>query len=105
VGYNNRIKELLDGLAIDRTSCHRFLANQFRLLLTAAAHVLLQELRLSARHTSLAAAQVSTLRERLFKLGAWVERSTRRIVLQLPDSAPWRREWCRIARVLGAAPT
>jgi len=101
----NRIKELLDGLEMDRTSCHRFLANQFLLLLTAAAHVLLQELRLSARHTSLAAAQVSTLRERLFKLGAWVERSTRRIVLHLPDSAPWRREWCRIARVLGAAPT
>ena len=101
----NRIKELLDGLAIDRTSCHRFLANQFRLLLTAAAYVLFQELRLSARHTSLAGAQVSTLRERLFKLGAWVERSTRRIVLHLPDSAAWRQEWCRIARVLGAAPS
>ena len=64
-----------------------------------------QELRPSARHTSLAAAQVSTLRERLFKLGAWMERSTRRIVLHLPHSAAWRQEWCRIARVLGAAPS
>jgi len=100
----NRIKELLHGLQIDRTSCHHFFANQLRVLLSAAAYVLFQEIRLSARHTSLAGAQVSTLRERLFKLGAWVECSTRRIVLHLPDSAPWRQEWCRIVRVLGAVP-
>jgi len=41
----NRIKEL-HALEIDRTSCSRFWANQFRVLLTAAAYVLMQELRL-----------------------------------------------------------
>ena len=41
----NRIKELLYGLNIDRTSCHRFFANQFRALMTAAAYVLFQQLR------------------------------------------------------------
>jgi len=101
----NRIKELLYGLNIDRTSCTRFFANQFRVMLTAAAYVLLQELRLKAQHTGLATAQVNTLRERLLKLAAWVERSTRRIVFHLPDSAPWRSDWCRIARALGAVPT
>ena len=45
----NRIKELLDGLQIDRTSCCRFWANQLRVLLTAAAYVLMQELRRCAR--------------------------------------------------------
>lgn len=100
----NRIKELLYGLHLDRTSCTRFLANQFRCLLGAAAYVLLQELRLKARHTSLANAQVNTLRERLLKLAVWVARSTRRIVLHLPDSAPWRQDWCQVARALGAAP-
>jgi hypothetical protein len=43
----NRIKELHHGLEIDRTSCSRFLANQLRGLLTAAAYVLYQELRLA----------------------------------------------------------
>lgn len=100
----NRIKELLYGLHLDRTSCTRFLANQFRCLLGAAAYVLLQELRLKAKRTGLANAQVSTLRERLLKLAVWVERSTRRIVLHLPDSAPWRQDWCQVARALGAAP-
>ena len=33
----NRIKELLDGLQIDRTSCCRFWANQVRVFLTAAS--------------------------------------------------------------------
>jgi len=100
----NRIKELLYGLSIDRTSCTRFLANQCRVLLAAAAYVLMQELRIKAASTSLAHAQVSTLRERLLKLAVWVERSTRRYVLHLPDTAPWRWEWTQIARQLGAVP-
>jgi len=100
-----RIKELLYGLHIDRTSCTRFFANQFRVLLSAAAYVLLQELRLKAKRTGFAGAQVSTLRERLLKLAVWIERSTRRLVFHLPDSAPWRSDWCRIARALGAVPT
>jgi hypothetical protein len=62
----NRIKELHHGLEVDRTSCTSFLANQFRVLMTAAAYVLMQELRLHAAGTDLAAAQVGTLRERLF---------------------------------------
>ncbi len=45
----NRIKELIDGLAIDRTSCTSFLANQARVLLTCAAYALMQEMRLAAR--------------------------------------------------------
>jgi len=56
----NRLKELHHGMEIDRTSCPKFFANQFRVLLTAAAYVLLQEIRLQAKHTGLARAQVST---------------------------------------------
>lgn len=99
-----RIKELHHGLEIDRTSCTRFWANQLRVLLTAAAYVLMQELRTRATGTACARAQVSTLRERLLKLGVWVTCSVRRIVLHLPQSYPWRSEWCRVARRLGAAP-
>ena len=100
----NRIKELKNDLAIDRTSCSRFLANQFRVLLTAAAYVLMQELRFRARHTDCARAQVGTLRIRLLKLAAWVEVSVRRIVLHLPRSFPGRAAWMRIATRTGAAP-
>ena len=98
-----RIKELHYGLEIDRTSCTRFWANQLRVLLTAAAYVLMQELRTRAAATSCARAQVSSLRERLLKLGVWVSCSVRRIVLHLPQSCPWRSDWCCIARRLGAA--
>jgi Transposase DDE domain group 1 len=100
----NRIKELHHGLEIDRTSCTNFLANQLRVLLTAAAYVLYQELRLGARVGEFASAQVSTLRERLLKLGVWVDASVRRIVLHLPDSFPYLNEWLRIARSVGAVP-
>ena len=100
----NRIKELHQGLEIDRTSCSRFLANQLRGLLTAAAYVLYQELRLRAARTAFRSAQVSTLREHLMKLGAWVESSVRRIVLHLPAFCIHRNDWQIIARSLGAAP-
>ena len=100
----NRIKELKNDLAMDRTSCSRFLANQLRVLLTAAAYVLMQELRLCARHTDCARAQVSTLRLRLLKLAAWVEVSVRRVVLHLPRRFPGHRAWMRVATRVGAIP-
>lgn len=100
----NRIKELHHGLEIDRTSCTRFWANQLRVLLTAAAYALMQELRLCARTTCCARSQVSTLRDRLLKLGVWVETSVRRVVLHLPMGAPFAEEWRRIARSIGAVP-
>jgi len=98
----NRIKELHHGLEIDRTSCTRFLANQLRVLLTAAAYVLMQELRSHATKTSSARAQVSTLRERFLKLGVWVEKSVRRIVLHFPTAFPFKGDWFHLARALGA---
>lgn len=98
----NRIKELHHGLEIDRTSCSRFWANQFRVLMTAAAYVLMQELRLRAVGTACARAQVSTLRERLIKLAAHVVDSVRRIVLHLPSSHVFQRDWVRVAMSLGA---
>jgi hypothetical protein len=101
----NRIKELKLGLEIDRTSCTSFKANQLRVLMTAAAYVLMQELRLKARRTGCARAQVNTLRLRLLKLGVWVESSVRRIVLHLPTSTPYADDWRRIACAVGAVPT
>ena len=101
----NRLKELHYGLNMDRTSCSRFKANQFRVLLTLAAFILMQQLRQAAQNTTCAHAQVSTLRDRLLKLGAWVERSVRRIVLHLPTSYAWADDWRRIAIAVGAAPS
>jgi len=98
----NRLKELHHGLEMDRTSCSRFLANQFRVLLTLAAYLLFQELGRRAQGTGCADAQVTTLRERLIKLAVWVERSVRRIVLHLPSAFPWLRPWRQIARAVGA---
>ncbi len=98
----NRLKELHHGLEMDRTSCSKFLANQFRVLLTVAAYLLFQELRRRATTTTCADAQVTTLRERLVKLAVWVERSARRIVLHLPLTFPWLSTWRQLARAVGA---
>ena len=99
----NRIKEL-HAMEIDRTSCSRFWANQFRVLLTAAAYVLMQELRLSAAGTNCARAQVWTLRERFLKLGARVVASARRMVIHLPQSCPFLATFRHMALKLEASP-
>ena len=101
-GVENRIKELHHGLEIDRTSCTRFWANQFRVTMTAAAYVLMQELRLRAVGTSCCRVQVSTLRGRLIKLGVHVIVSVRRIVLHLPASFAFLDTWRRVALALSA---
>jgi hypothetical protein len=100
----NRLKELHHDLAFGRTSCTRFHANQLRVLLTAAAYVLLQELQVHAARTCLARAQVSTLRLKLLKLGVRVVRSVRRLVLHLPRAHPAADVWRTLACRLGAVP-
>jgi Transposase DDE domain group 1 len=87
----NRIKEQQLDLFADRTSCHRFLANQFRLLLSSAAYVLVQALRrIALSGTELATAQVGTLRLKLFKVAARVVLSARRVVFHLASSYPYK---------------
>jgi len=98
----NRIKELHYGMEIGRTSCTSFWANQLRVLMTAAAYVLMQELRSGLTGTASARAQVSTLRERFLKIGAHVVATVRRIVLHLPQAFPYRDSFHRLALSLGA---
>jgi Transposase DDE domain group 1 len=98
----NRLKELQQGLAMDRTSCSRFAANPLRLLFSVAACALFQTRQSFARATALGSAQVWTLRDRLVKIAVWVERSGRRIVLHLPQAFPWRATWCDLAQAVTA---
>jgi len=98
----NRIKELHYGMEIGRTSCTSFWANQLRVLMTAAAYVLMQELRSGLAGTASARAQVSILRERFLKIGAHVVASVRRIVLHLPQSFPYLHNFRRLALRLSA---
>ena len=98
----NRLKELHHDLAVSRTSCTRFWANQLRATLTGAAYVLLQELQLRADRTPLARAQVGRLRLVLLTIGVRVSRSVRRFVLHLPRAHPEPHAWQAIAASFGA---
>src|SRR5215475_686370 len=76
-------------LKSDRTACHRFEANQFRLLLHSAAYVLLETLRRDVlRTTQWACATMETIQLRLLKLGARVQECKDRIKISLPSSCP-----------------
>jgi len=101
----NRIKELKNDLAMDRTSCHRFVANQFRVLLHAAAYLLHCELRRELHDTPLAQAQVKTLQRKLLKLGVRIKETARKIWLQFASSCPVQQLWPLLLERLQAAPT
>jgi hypothetical protein len=87
----NRIKEQQLGLFADRTSCHCWWANQFRLLLSASAYVLLESIRrVGLAGTELAKAQVETIRLKLLKIGTVIVRNTRRIRLLFSSAYPYQ---------------
>ena len=93
----NRIKEQQLDLFADRTSCHSFVANQFRLLLSSAAYVLLESLRrLGLEGTELARAQAGTIRLKLLKIGARITFSVRRVILHLAGGYPLKELFARI---------
>ena len=101
----NRIKELKNDLKADRTSCHRFVANQFRVFLHAAAFVLHSHLRRCLKGTELEHAQACTLQRKLLKLGVRVCETVRRVCFHFASACPVQHLWPLLLRRLGAAPT
>jgi len=94
----NRIKEQQLDLFADRTSCHRWWPNQFRLLLSSLAYMLLEVIRrLALKGTELAKAYVVTLRLKLLKIGAVILRNTRRIRFLLSSAYPYQRLFLHVA--------
>jgi hypothetical protein len=85
----NRIEEFKNGFRADRLSCHRFLANAFRLLLHAAAYNLVNLFRLPLPQPW-RSAQIETLRAQLFKIGARVRQTARCIRFHLASGWPFQ---------------
>ena len=97
----NRIKEAQLGLFADRTSCHYFAANQFRLMLASLAYILMERLRaLALRSTEAARHQTQTIRLKLLKIGAVVIRNTRRIRVLLSSACPDQALFLHAVRAL-----
>jgi hypothetical protein len=97
----NRIKETQLDLFADRTSCHEWWPNQFRLLLASLAYILIERLRvLCLQGTELATAQAHTIRLKLLKIGAVIVRNTRRIRFLLSSHYPFKALFCHVVRNL-----
>ncbi|MCW5631800.1 MAG: IS1380 family transposase [Rubrivivax sp.] len=97
----NRIKEAQLDLFGRRASCHRFWANQLRLLLAALAYTLMINLRrLALQGTELAQACTATIRTKLLKIGAAVLRNTRRVRVLLASAHPMKHVFIVAARAL-----
>lgn len=93
----NWIKDLKRACVADRLSDHRFWANQFRLLLHAAAYWLLDTLRRWLTALAVPRAQLDTLRLRLLKIGGRVWQLGDRVRLRLASSHPGHLLWARLA--------
>jgi hypothetical protein len=92
----NRVEERKLALEADRTSCHRFLGNAFRVILYTAAFVLWVALRACPEGTELAQARVFSLRARLARVAGFVTQSARRVLIRCPQAYPWPNLWFRI---------
>jgi hypothetical protein len=99
----NWIKDLKRGCFADRLSCHRFLANQVRLLLHAAAYTLLQRLRTWLVAAGSDQLTLETLRLRLLKIGGRVRQLATRVHLRLASHHPGEPLWHLLAAHRGAS--
>ena len=94
----NLIKQQQLDLFADRTSCHKWWPNQFRLLLSSLAYILLESIRrLGLMGTELARAYVGTIRLRLLKIGAVMLSNTRRIRFLLSSAYPHQKLFRTVA--------
>ncbi len=97
----NFIKDFKRGVAGDRLSCHRFVANALRLLLHAIAYQLMHELRRLATG-ALRVARLETLRLMVLRVAALVTETARRLRVQMSEAFPHRGEWVHLAAAIGA---
>ena len=87
----NQIKQQQQDLFADRTSCQGWWANQFRLLLSSMAYILLESIRrIGLKGTELQKAYVGTVRLKLLKIGAVIIANTRRIQFLLSSAYPYQ---------------
>jgi hypothetical protein len=102
------IDDLKNGMAMDRLSCSRFVANAFRLVLAALAYNLLRAFRSTLAGTELESASIATIRTRLIKIGARVRQTVRRVWVHLASAFPlrdlWRRSLLQISAIPRASP-
>jgi len=100
----NRIKEQKSFLFADRTSAATMRANQLRLWFSSVAYVLMSALRrLGLKDTELAKAQCDTIRLKLFKIGARIRVTVRKIWISLSSSYPLAALFARICSNLAHA--
>ena len=91
----NRIKEQMNLFAY-RLSSEEMKGNQLRLYLSALAYTLVEALRrLALQGTEWAQAQVDTIRGKLFKIGARVRISARRLWLEMNSNYPWKHIYAK----------
>jgi hypothetical protein len=101
----NRIKEQQLALFADRTSTHEMRSNQLRLYFSSFAYVLMQTLRrLGLNGTSMAKAQCDTIRLKLFKIGAHIRLSVRRVRIAFSESYPYAELFWQIMQRLQRIP-
>lgn len=105
----NRIKEQQSALFADRTSCATMRANQLRLYLSTIGYILMRALREHGlKNTAMAQAQADTIRLKLFKIGALIRVSARRVALALSDAYPFQKLFAQVCenleRLVGPSP-
>jgi Transposase DDE domain group 1 len=101
----NRIKEQQLALFADRTSTHEMRSNQLRLYFSSFAYVLMQTLRrMGLKDTALARAQCDTIRLKLFKIGAHIRISVRRVRIAFSESYPYTELFWQVLRTLQHIP-
>lgn len=91
------IKDVKRACIADRLSDHRFWANQFRLILHAAAYWLLDTLRRRLCRHGYPSLQLDTLRLRLLKVGGRIRELATRVRLHLASSHPGQPLWDLLA--------
>jgi len=98
------VDELKNALQADRLSCHRFVANAFRLVMFALAHNLLRVFGTQLAGTVLEGASAETIRTRLLKVGARIHETVRRVWVHIASGFPLREVLAVVLERIGRMP-
>jgi hypothetical protein len=97
----NWIKDFKLHIKADRLSCHRFIPNQFRLLLHAVAYWPMDSLRRRLIESGVRRMQLDSLRLRLIKIGGRDRELMTKVRLHLASGHPGQDLWHALSGAFG----
>ena len=97
INFHKKLKELKKMANMEKLSCEKYLANQFRMFIYGITYIYFNLLKKYLKGTKLENSYISTIINKLIKIGGYIREKGNRIYFQMSKSYPYKKLFNKLA--------